>query len=466
MVELPTDIGEFRSLVRRCFGDHQRLLALSEACTRSHVRTVRRRGTAATRRVARRLYESRLIELVRSPIVERGSGVGLVSSQFEACNALVHLRSRELATVMKQWSRSPRAAVRAEAAQYTAWLGFSALVPATLRAIQSADLRVCEAAIQGAGLAAIHKLSNRLAQRRLFNAITPLVTGRRRVRGSHSSDLLWTSTEALVQLDRRRAIDLLSSDACLSPSNECVYYTLERLDSYQVECLPARMRRPVDPSLLWTVHDAARAGKLNGPSRSRRDRVLGLTIKLAARADPVRAAREARAARKLPADPWSPLRNLVREALRICRGVPEPGAALRAMNRCPDHWAAPAVEVLRAYELAEHAITDSLAVYFHNLGPSWTAAASGLHRLALPDCARLLTKAALAIATDPHRLTAREWSQAYEELAPASNKQVRRLEAQFDRAAVRIIPAVERFIGANAPLFHRGARASPVAKHV
>src|SRR6185436_1151289 len=129
----------------------------------------------------------------------------------------------------------------------------------------------------------------------------------------------------------------------------------------------------------------------------RRDTLTSLILKFTADLDPVRTAREAREfIRPRRKDVGLGL-LFAQEALRRCRKVPEASAAYRLLVRKPRALRSSAVEVLRAYEVADHILSDGLELYYSNCGENWRVAQAGLRRIGLARVATLLERGLRAL---------------------------------------------------------------------
>lgn len=408
------------------------------------------------RTAAGRRYEWRLLELTAQAVIRR-EYCGLAPSQFEAWNTLVHLRSPQFAKRLRGWLRSGTQ-LSALSAQYLAWMGLTVDRPALLGLLKRAKWSVRGHIAQGLGLSVRHKHVDPKSAQRSFVEMAPLVCGEVPVpRTAEAEEALRDLCKALVSIDRRRALELFRSPRALHARNPAVRNILLELDAIRQD--GPHLHRPLDPELLWPIFEALRRGGLKLPLGSYLksgvlEQTLGLILILAAELDPVRTLRECRVIlddRKSE----SSLRDDAKQALKLCKGAPDPAAVMAAFVRKPRGFGPRVTKVLRVLELADHCVTDGLALYFANLGEHWRTAAAGLEMMGCGAALKILREAGRLVESFESLKDSRSAMKTAENVDGKANAKLDKLGERMDAQIDAVRAAAEREMSRNPREYRR-----------
>ena len=268
--------------------------------------------------------------------------------------------------------------------------------------------------------------------------------------------------EALIGVDTKRAIALLTSEACLRPNNRSIRGVAVHLAQTRAE-LPGLFRKPVDPDFLWPLFVSAHSGiyhKLRGDRKHwawYAQCVAGSILMLTADGDPIRTRRECLAIIKSKPERSGYLDD-VRLALRRCKNIPDTKKLLDRFFKQRSSFSKNAASILHAYELAEHILSDGLHLYFSNLGLYQTFALDGLKAMKLTATAKLLQKAAKLVGPEAKHESSKVREAAIDSLPEATQNALFAIEEQFDKHCQLIFSAVDRAIAAKPEQF-RASRA-------
>jgi hypothetical protein len=396
---------------------------------------------------ARKLHEERLLALTRVPEVDAGF---LADEHMEAWGELVEMRSEAFVAELRGFIRSRRA-IREPAIEHLAWTGMEEVVADVRRFIGGRNLKDLNAAMTGASNAVTYGWASRRFATGAYAAVEPIVTGRRDL--GTSAAAVWTAmsaVDALLGIDRGRAIKVMKSGACLRAGNRALLGVVLGLCGVLRES-PKDFGAPIEAGLLWPLFEGA-AGKTRVP-RDRREGLKGAILLLTADSDPRRTRAEAKTLVRRKGEGA----DFAREALRRCERIPEARDALIQLERSPRRFGAAAREVLRAFALNQHVRSDGILAYLGDRARELGEASAGLRRLGLGAIAAELEKAARQVARTRGRPTWRQVEAAA--LEEAGDKTwIHRLEDRFVRVVEVITARVERYIWEHPEQFRDGRR--------
>jgi hypothetical protein len=403
---------------------------------------------------ALRLFEARLLAISRRPVPDSflTGYKALEVIQGYAWRDLVDIQSDAFIPLLKKLLRTTPW-VRPDVLMHLAWTGRDRLLPIVLRALKSPKPRDVYQASHGLKLAVIHKRAGPRFVKIAFEALVPFVTGDVNLgRTDAARDAHFAAAEALLDIDHRRALALFKSPACLYPKNRAALAVLFRLQSTLEESEP-KFGKPVDPSLLWRLYEASLAGKApTFPGRD--DGLQGLILVLAADTDPIRTKQEAHSLiKRLKHEQWSQGADFAREAIRRAKKIPEPRPCLLRLDRSSRNFSQDAADVLRAYELADHVLTDGLILYYYNCGVHLPDALRGLQLIDAPEAAKLLKQGAKTLVPTRATPSHRDLKRAYDAMISSTRTALAKLERDFERRNDSILTGVERYIAAHADQF-------------
>jgi hypothetical protein len=401
-----------------------------------------------------RLFEARLLAISRRPVrdsfLKRHKDLDVI--QGYAWRDLLDIQSDAFMSLLKRLLRTTPW-VRPDVLMHLAWSGRDLHLPIVLRALKSPKPWEVYKVASGLGLAVMHKRAGPRFAKRAFEALVPFVTGRVNLgRTDGARDACFAAAEALLDIDRQRALPLFKSSACLSPRNRAALAVLFRLQSTLGESEP-KFGKPVDAALLWPLYEASLAGKApTFPGRD--DGLQGSILVLAADTDPVHTKQEAHSLiKRLKHEQWSQGADFAREAIRRAKKIPDPPPCLLRLDRSPRSFSQDAADVLRAYELADHVLTDGLILYYYNCGDHIDHALRGLKLIGAPVHAQLLKQGAKTLAAKRKNPSHRDLRRAYDAMIPSTRKALAKLEREFERRNDSILRGVERYIAAHADQF-------------
>lgn len=469
---LPESMAAFRRIVAAAKREPAREELLVRVCRelpRYESVVLGRRLAEVGRTPEGRLFEARLLEFVREPKVGRRYDGGLQLSHHSAWGDLVALRSRRFATMLRRWFAGADPILAAEAGKHLAWMGMEADRARVVLALREGSWRMRGEVALGLSFgAADDRLSDRFRSG-AFDAIVPLLCGEAPTPRTAAAELAISSlAETLLELDRKAALEVLTSGRVLHARNLAIGGVLRQLSS-------ARDERPrgfpaVDPGLLWPVYEAVQGGRLrfrrseNGADW-KGEQVMGDCLVLAADRDPARVMRECRA---ILADKrfenGLPLKHSARAAIKRCRNVPEPEAVLRAHWKGRVKFRGEALKVVQAYALLEHVLSDGLPAYFDNMGDDWAGAHAGLLAIGQKEAAGIVAEGARVVMAFASPKTKGSVRAAALEMDEAATAKLERLNDRFYTHIDRVRGAVERYIaghpegfGSVAPKRRKGA---------
>ncbi len=286
----------------------------------------------------------------------------------------------------------------------------------------------------------------------MFDALLPIVLGTRDFGdGDASWEIWWSLPKALMQLDARRAKKTMKSGECLRPDNIGALSILFTLHDER-ENLSRAFGVALDPPVLWRLFDAAYKGEARTlPDRA--DDLMGLVLTFTADLDPTRTWREARQLIHSLGKEWAQGADFAQEALRRCKSIPEPEAALARLHRNPMSFSKPATDVLRAYELATHIVTDGLMLYYYTCGDQLASAAAGLKLLKLKRASEMLAKGSNMLVPKVKNPSLKQLRAAYDRLSDTDYQPFVSLVDRADGQTDLIRSRVKRYISAHPALF-------------
>ncbi len=459
---LPESMAAFRRIVAAAKREPAREELLVRVCRelpRYESVVLGRRLAEVGRTPEGRLFEARLLEFVREPKVGRRYDGGLQLSHHRAWGDLVALRSRRFVTMLRRWITDDDRILAAEAGQHLAQLGMDADASRVVGALEGGTWRMRRGIGLGLKLGADAGLMSERFRRRVFDAVVPLVCGEVNIPRTWAAEFaVCNLTDALVAMDRQRALAVLSSGRALHGRNGGIREVLLKLD-HEREGRP-RQFRAVDPELLWPLYGALRDGRLRlqedreGTRQWRVHQAMGLILTLAADRDPVRTAREARGVLKTKKESeWGWLRRGARAALKRCRNFPEPEAVLRAHWKGRVKFRGEALKVVQAYALLEHVLSDGLPAYFDNMGDDWAGAHAGLLAIGQKEAAGIVAEGARVVMAFASPKTKGSVRAAALEMDEAATAKLERLNDRFYTHIDRVRGAVERYIAGHAGAF-------------
>lgn len=397
-----------------------------------------------------RLFERRLLEIVRTPRGRQEYGWRVWSGQYTAWGDLVRMRSEPFRRMLRQWIAGSHRNLAAQAAMHLAWMGRKADVPALRRIIGAAGPRMIDEVASGAAHAVQHKRMEPGVTEQLLRAMTPYITCAKRLRpaspdarnGALSSIVTFT-----MRADRRAAIRLLSGPAVLRPDNPALRSALLTL-TFDAESNPASYPRNINARAVWAAYEALRSPRRKAESH---DQILGMLLVLGAYAEPARATREIKALRgEIRGSDWLQLHS--REARNICRNIPSPETLLDrlyagALKLKPD-----AMAVVEAYSMHRYVLGDGLEGYLSDMGHKWEQAHKGLLIVGQTKPAEALAVAAKR-AFGNHRIKTRK------DVDRATDANIGTTEKEWDafvkvcdrywKPAENVPRAIERHIAAH-----------------
>ncbi len=451
---LPQDPPAFARLVAELkLEDHRYALywaIAGELRGQSKVYASRKRPAIARTKDGR-VYESRLLALTRVPAFHAMYG-GLQPSHFQAWSDLVHLRSPEFAARLRGWLRSKESEFGCAAAEHLAWMGLKSDMPRMFRMLGTARWKVRGFVAEGLARACLHGHVDAGTARRCFDALTKMVCGEVKVpRTIEADEVLYKLPEHLRHVDERRALALLRSPRALHQRNPAIRSIMLHHSSVQRD--EPHLHRPLDPELVWPIFDAVRTGEFKLVPRSYfkdggRDQVLGMLLGFAGEGDPVRTKQECR---RILDDPKSDdaLRRDAREALKRCKGVPDPDAVLSVFWRKPGAFGPRATKVLRVLEMVDHCLRDGLPLYFANLGEHWRVAAAGLEMLGCAGALKVLKESGRLVESFGSMKNRRAVIDTTGGMDAAADAKLERFGDRMDGHLSAIRAAAEREMGRN-----------------
>lgn len=361
----------------------------------------RKRGIARGRqRAADRLYEGRLLHLVRLYSPQKRAKCSLYGLD-RAWECLVHLRSNCFARILISYLGSQRARAQCTVAESLAHMGRPVDIPLLKRAFLRGGWPLRGAIARGWGLSARFKHSGVHQARSLRAWLAASIDGRLPIGLSECDrDGVMGCAESLPLFDGRWAARQLRSPNVMRPHNRAIGCLLEEIHPLR-EITPRWFASPIKPTLLWPVFEALVSGglALPGAAKDRRSNAMEAAARIltfAADADPVRTKAECTNLLKRAEVRKSYAGELIREAIRRCRGVASLDELLSRLQSSPQSLGQRARTVMRAYEMIDHCTTDGLPLYFANLGEHWREAERGLKLLKLHQARKILAKAGAA----------------------------------------------------------------------
>ncbi len=356
----------------------------------------------------------------------------------------MELRSLPLTELLVKYLRWPVANVRHNAAEMLAWTALDRNLRQLVRIARGEDAGLIQHIATGAAKAVEFRHASKSFRARLFNALAPVATGKRRYKPIPDlSGALSDVPLSLASLDKRRAKSLLTSPECLAPKNPAVLGVLRYLT--REDPIDPKARPPVANSeYLWPLYHSI-ARRRAAVSKKNMLNAQGLALQALARADPKKAKAEAHAILRKKTSTALALANDARKVLRVCANTPEPMNAYLQLIDNPGAFPNAAADVLQAYELAQHTLRDGLQAYFDNMGECVVQAQRGLQRLGLQDESRLVGKArALFWKQRPPRANSRD--AASEALRDADIAKINSINEAIDNVVSKIERAVENFM--------------------
>ncbi len=454
---LPRSLNAFREIVAsaRDYGDRAGILGSIQAAHRSVVWS--RSLTKEDKALATRLYEERLLEFIRSPLIPRHAKIAdpLDRLYDEACSSLVRIRSERLPEVLLSWCDGNAGPARISGAYFLGYLALDPHLEAVERIVANDDWHIGAAALTGAGLAAHHRHASGRYRDRIFDAGISIVCGKRPLQNfplpmSGHLDFV----KGMIRLRRRRAVALFRSAACLRVENPLLREIVWNLqpDSIAMEGYPPVM---VKPSVLWPVYDALRSEHSAGVPDDNRDFAMGGLLVLAATSDPEAARSEARALKKELKGSWCSLLGFAEEAYRRAKRVPEPDAALRWMEQNPGELPEPHESVLLAYELLDHVNNDGLLLYILNRYESVEHALQGLAILKQKKAAAIVEAAFRTLGPVSPSSSAPGGEESDHDLSPDQELAIDALDTRLERHHDKILRSIETYLAKHATDFSR-----------
>lgn len=438
--------------------------AICEAVETSFKQPKKRGSTRPAREVAkeRALFERRMLVLAAHPATLRNK-LNRVEFDWVQGGIWYELRSsnsRPFVSLLKKHLRSKVLCIRAEAAEHLAEFGTNELAPFVARLLRDKDASVVRSAAEGTRSAASCNLLSRRAGSKIFDQLALIATGKRTLPTTWGGEVaIGMACEALIAIDAKRAIGLLSSSACLRPNNRSILKVVLTL-RFELENSerPTLLRKPIDPQLLWPLFDRARSGtyyRIKGDGLTSHQRAMQIAcsiLLLTADGDPIRTREECLAIIK---SKKSGVGNIddAKAALRRCNKIPDPSVVADRFSKRPGSFRPAAANILQALELANHVNTDGLHLYFINLGLHQASALEGLKAMKLTATASLFRKAAKLVGPRgaDKSMTVRE--AAIDALPESTQSALFKIEDQFDKHCQLIFKAVDRAITQNPDLF-------------
>ena len=216
---------------------------------------------------------------------------------------------------------------------------------------------------------------------------------------------------------------------------------------------PGPFTGPFEVALLWRIYEAARKKRLTVFEAWHYERVMGQVLQLVAGADPNRTLREAKQLLRELEPGYSGLRDDAQTVIRRCKRRPDAREALEWMEGHPGSMKGTAMQVLRANELAEHALTDGLALYFHNIGEHWRDAAAGLKAVKQTRAESLLRQASKVLSPKGLPADQRRCQALYNGLTTDARVRLEKISDQFEKLAANIVAAANSYIARHPKQF-------------
>jgi len=439
---LPESILEFRQLLARSSADERRVIAKA---VESHYTDYRLNLTTEGRApatAAKRIYEQRLLELLRKPIVHDGD---MDWVQVDAMSRLVAMRFASAPGALRPFLRARSPKVRVWAADYFSWIGKDAILPSVLRLIRSKDARIAKAAIVGAGRAVVYRWASAKFRRAILRELVPLVTGRRRVpRNEAGNGLLNSAVGRYADLEQAKK-SLLNRKECLHAGNHALPNVLFKLVVLRRD-KPNEFSLP-DAGLLWSLHDAVMVGR-TATLPSGTHGTLAAILNLTADLDPARTQSECKTLLK-QCEGEPQVFASIQSAMRRCRSIPEAHHCLMWMYEHPGRLSPSAERTLRAFELASFVLDEGFPAYFYDCGEHWRVAHAGLELVGEAKAAAIVTRGAKVLARTGPPADAKRARALGLSLSPSQEARLEKIGKEYARVGDGVIAAVERYIASH-----------------
>jgi hypothetical protein len=181
-----------------------------------------------------------------------------------------------------------------------------------------------------------------------------------------------------------------------------------------------------------------------------------MLVGLGAHADPVRAAKEIKVLRP-EAQADEALKEGIRQARRICAGIPSVDSLLNSFHSGKLKLARGAMDVLNALAMARYVLGDGLDGYLDSMGHLWPRARAGLELVGQRKAAKAFVAAANIAFGQRVPKSSKEATAAMSSLSDREEADLQTACDFFWSLIDGVIPAIERRISAHPNEFRRAA---------
>lgn len=394
------------------------------------------------------------------------------SDQDRAWNWLRTNAADSFEPVLLQHVKSGDAGLKRASYQCLAWMARTSSLPVLEQAIKGRDFLICGSIAEGAGLASLHNEGSSAFYSAVFRALSPCVTGEYKLTGADDDAEFAQEqiVDGLWRLDPEAGLALLSSPKCLHTRNRLLREVLIAIrhanPDYELFQAPKRLIKgelqemktpytPPDQTLLWSLYEALQVKFAKDPSNWPVTHTLIVILELSAASDPARTQVEAKKLAKLLGKDGGSGPDLIRDVLKACKQIPKLSKLVDVLDDEPAALPENLAGIVRAFELANQLVDESLPVAILNCRDIIGLACTGARELDLAPAAKQIESAAalLGLKVKVARVTGK--APEYEDIKPGVLDKLDAIEKSLSKLAPRIIKAAEQFVEKHAEEFKK-----------